>query len=106
MFQSDQDTTIVSGTVGQMKPYPEVFDLLQERFGLLLPDCVLIDDQEENIEAAERHGIEGMLFTSEFAPAILKNIRKRLGYPDEDEERYFEIIPGELSFDATSGPSS
>jgi 2-haloacid dehalogenase len=54
---------IVSGQEGVGKPDPEIFEILQERIGHSLGDCIFIDDSPPNIEAAREAGLDAILFT-------------------------------------------
>ena len=47
-----------------IKPNPEIYRLLLHRHNLKASDCIFYDDMEKNIEAAEKEGIKGVLFTS------------------------------------------
>ena len=54
---------VVSGAEGVAKPDPAVFELLQQRIGLPLTDCVFVDDSERNVEAAAAAGLDAIRFT-------------------------------------------
>ena len=54
---------IVTGEEGVAKPDPEIFEILQERIGHALVDCIFIDDSPTNIEAAGEAGLDAILFT-------------------------------------------
>ncbi|MCL5436633.1 MAG: HAD-IA family hydrolase [Candidatus Dependentiae bacterium] len=49
---------VVSGLIGTMKPYPSMYRYLIDQHHLDPADCIYIDDQEENIEAAKNMGIK------------------------------------------------
>lgn len=49
---------IVSGLIGTMKPYGSIYEYLKKEYHLDPAECVVIDDQEENIEAAKKAGFE------------------------------------------------
>jgi len=53
---------VISGEVRMVKPEPEVFTHLLERFGLRAQETVFIDDLAANIEAARRIGLHTILF--------------------------------------------
>lgn len=59
---------IVSGEEGVIKPDPRIFAILTSRFGFRPESAVFIDDVPENVEAARRCGLHGILFTT---PAAL-----------------------------------
>lgn len=45
-----------------IKPQPEIYDLLMERYGLVPEECVFMDDILVNVEAAQKAGIHGIHF--------------------------------------------
>ena len=45
-----------------MKPEPEIYRSLFERFSLKPEECFFIDDREDNIAAGEAFGMKGFLF--------------------------------------------
>ena len=53
---------ILSYEVKMIKPMPEIYRLLLERYALKPEECVFLDDSEENIEGARRAGIQTVLF--------------------------------------------
>lgn len=55
-------TLYVSGYTGYMKPEQEAFNNLLKEEDLRAEDCFFIDDQRENIKAAEALGIESVQF--------------------------------------------
>ena len=66
------DNYVVSGNVGLVKPDHRIFRLLLDRFSLMAEDCIFVDDNPNNVTAAEEIGLEGILFTGAEA------LRKRL----------------------------
>lgn len=54
---------IVSGQEGVAKPDPRIFEILQKRIGVALADCIFIDDSLSNVKAAEKSGMDTILFT-------------------------------------------
>ena len=54
---------VVSGYVKCLKPSPEIYQLLLDRYSLKASDCVFIDDNAANVTGAEAVGIHGILFT-------------------------------------------
>lgn len=57
------DGIVVSGEVKMMKPEPEIFRHLLEKFTLQAPDCLFIDDMPYNTAAAEDLGFQTVTFT-------------------------------------------
>ena len=55
---------VVSGYVKCLKPSPEIYQLLLDRYSLKASDCVFIDDNAANVAGAEAVGIRGIRFTS------------------------------------------
>ena len=51
------DGDVVSCEVGIVKPMPEIYDLLLERFDLDPAETIFIDDRKENVDAAAEKGI-------------------------------------------------
>ena len=60
------DDLIISGEIGLIKPHPAIFNHVLEKHGLLKEECLFIDDQLENIEAAERLAIPSVHFTNAY----------------------------------------
>lgn len=47
-----------------IKPEPEIYQLLLERYGLKAEECVFLDDTEKNIKGALAAGMHGIIFKS------------------------------------------
>jgi putative hydrolase of the HAD superfamily len=60
------DVIVDSGWVGMRKPQPEIYHLTVERLGdgLTPPDCLFVDDNELNVEAARELGMTAVQFHS------------------------------------------
>jgi len=58
------DGGIFSGDVNCIKPEPDIYALLQSRYGLDPAQTVFIDDLLANIQAAQTHGWQGIHFES------------------------------------------
>ena len=56
------DGEVVSCEEHVVKPEPEIFRLLLDRYSLDPAECIFIDDRVDNIEASEREGICGFHF--------------------------------------------
>lgn len=63
-FLNDFKNVIVSGKEKTRKPFPKIYEILLGRFDLNPENCVFIDDNLDNIKAAEEFGISGIHFTS------------------------------------------
>ena len=48
-----------------VKPMPEIYSLLIERYELIPEECVFLDDVEENIRAAQPFGIHTILYENQ-----------------------------------------
>lgn len=56
-FFSLFDGIVVSGQVGALKPYPEIYEYILKKYGLDPKKSLFIDDQQENIIGANSVGI-------------------------------------------------
>lgn len=57
------DGKIISGKVALVKPDPAIYEYLLDTYNLDAHDTILIDDQLENIIAAQHRGIAGIHYT-------------------------------------------
>ncbi|MDO5496228.1 MAG: HAD family phosphatase [bacterium] len=72
---------VVSSLEGVVKPSPEIFEILIDRYGLTPSRTLFIDDREENTAAAARLGFHVHTFdTPGGAPALRAHMRE-LGLP-------------------------
>ena len=63
-FLPQLDDYLLSGMVGVAKPDAEIFRLFLQRIDRRAEDCVFIDDSQANIDAANRLGFTGLLYTT------------------------------------------
>lgn len=63
-FINDVDGKVVSGFVNMIKPQPEIYKYLLEKYRLVPAQSVFIDDRMDNVEAARQAGINGIQFVS------------------------------------------
>lgn len=63
-FLSYTDGGVISYQDHFVKPQPEIYELLLKRYHLNPDECVFIDDLKENIEAAKKQGMYGIIFQS------------------------------------------
>ena len=56
------DGVVVSAFEKCVKPQPEIFHILMDRFKLDANECIFIDDIPENVAGAEAVGIKGVQF--------------------------------------------
>jgi 2-haloacid dehalogenase len=59
-FLAGFDGVIVSGDERLLKPEPEIYNLLLDRYGLKAEDCIFIDDSKANIEGARAVGMHAI----------------------------------------------
>lgn len=62
-FLTGFDGIVVSGDERLLKPEPEIYRLLLDRYGLQAADCVFIDDSHANVEGARAVGMHAVHFT-------------------------------------------
>lgn len=62
-FLPYMDGVVFSHECHLMKPEWEIYKYLCDSYSLLPSECVFIDDNAENIEAARKFGIHGICFT-------------------------------------------
>ena len=67
------DRYVVSGAERLIKPDYRLFHVLLDRYGLNAGECVFVDDNPDNVAAAETLGRKGIVFTGAEA------LRKQLG---------------------------
>ena len=58
------EPVVLSCDIGVKKPIKEAFILLLGQLGASAGECIMVDDKPENIDAARRLGIDGIVFTS------------------------------------------
>ena len=64
------DRYVVSGAEGYVKPDPRLFQILLDRYHLKAEGCTFIDDNPDNVAAATKLGMRGIVFTN------AENLRK------------------------------
>ena len=62
-FLKQMDGYIISSKVKLIKPNPEIYKLLESKFGIKLSESIFVDDRQINVDAAEKLGMKGILFT-------------------------------------------
>lgn len=74
-FVDDMDGALFSYQVKLIKPEPEIYQALFDKFQLKPEECVFMDDNEKNIIAARKAGMHGILFENkEQAEVELKKV--------------------------------
>jgi 2-haloacid dehalogenase len=66
------DRYVVSGAERLIKPDYRLFHVLLDRYGLKAGECVFVDDNPDNVAAAETLGMKGIVFTG--AEALHKQL--------------------------------
>jgi len=56
------DDQLISSEEHLIKPEPEIYERLLEKFDLKAEECVFTDDKAINVEAAVKVGLEGIIF--------------------------------------------
>jgi len=71
-FLREFDGMVVSGIEKCVKPDPQIYNILLNRYHLKAQDCIFTDDNPANIEGAKALGFDTVLFTSS------QNLRRAL----------------------------
>ena len=73
------DGVVISCEYKLLKPEPEIYETLFEKFSLDPAECVFIDDMQENIDGAAACGMDGICFSPSFEDvSVLKEkLRER-----------------------------
>jgi 2-haloacid dehalogenase len=77
-FLKEFDGTVVSGDERLLKPQPEIYQLLMQRYSVVPASAVFIDDKLENVETARRLGLHGIHFVE---PTAVRTALRGLGLP-------------------------
>lgn len=59
------DGGIISYQVGHVKPEPEIYKALLDKYDLIASECIFLDDRKTNIEGAIKIGMSGEQITSD-----------------------------------------
>lgn len=62
-FLADTDGALFSFQVRQVKPEPEIYQSLFQKYNLKAEECIFLDDRQDNIDGAKAQGMEGICFT-------------------------------------------
>lgn len=69
------DGIVVSADIHIIKPDIRIYQHLLETYQLQAEECLFIDDRQENIDAAKRIGMQGVVFRNNY-----DEIREKLGF--------------------------
>lgn len=58
------DRYVVSAAEGLVKPDTRLFQVLLDRYAMKAEECIFVDDNETNVEAARSMGMRGIVFLS------------------------------------------
>jgi putative hydrolase of the HAD superfamily len=61
-FIHEVDGMVISAVEKMVKPEPDIYQLLMERYGLVAEECIFLDDRADNIETARQLGMAGIVF--------------------------------------------
>ena len=61
------DGAVISALVRQVKPGPEIYRTLLERYRLRPEDCLFVDDVQQNVDGAVAVGMHAVRFTGDAA---------------------------------------
>ena len=64
LFLDLLDGGIVSYQVHALKPEPEIYQILLDKYGLQAEECLFFDDRADNVESAKALGIRAVQVTS------------------------------------------
>lgn len=56
------DGWVISSEEKYIKPEPEIYQILFKKFHLNPEECIFTDDRAENIQGAQRQGMDGIVF--------------------------------------------
>ncbi|MBR1392835.1 MAG: HAD family phosphatase [Ruminococcus sp.] len=73
-FVSHTDGGVFSCHYHEIKPYPQIFSILCEKYGIDPADSVFIDDSPKNVEGSNAFGIRAILYTGQTPEELFKEI--------------------------------
>lgn len=69
------DGIVFSAPIKMAKPQPEIYKHLFHTYHLSPADCFFLDDKPENIRAAKKVGMDGLVFTGD-----INIVKERIGF--------------------------
>ena len=72
-FLNYLDGYLISYEVKLMKPSPDIYMALCQKYNLNPEECLMIDDLKENVEGARSCGFSGLVFESTKTPEIFQH---------------------------------
>ena len=64
LFRQDMSGGVISYEIKKLKPYPEIYQHLLQKYNLIPEECLFFDDRAENTEGARKQGIHAITVTS------------------------------------------
>ena len=72
VFLNDIDGMVVSYQIHKIKPDPDIYRYLLQKYSLKAEECIFFDDRNDNTVAAQKLGIQAV--TVESKDVLMKNI--------------------------------
>ncbi|MGC2310209.1 MAG: HAD-IA family hydrolase [Candidatus Babeliaceae bacterium] len=74
----DREHCFISGQIGYLAPQPEFYQAFLKKYNLKPEECLVIDDQEENIIAAQKCGMHAHYFKNNNFELLEKKLQEVL----------------------------
>ena len=81
VFLNDIDGMVVSYQIHKIKPDPDIYRYLLQKYSLKAEECIFFDDRNDNTVAAQKLGIQAV--TVESKDVLMKNIDMLLNQSGE-----------------------
>lgn len=72
----DPENIVISGNIGMIKPQPTIYNYIINKFNLDPHNTIFIDDQAENVNAAQKWGMTGLLLENNNYKKLKANLIK------------------------------
>lgn len=72
------DGIVYSADIKQIKPYNQIYYHLLQKYNLVADQCLFLDNQQENIEAAKNLGINTMLCTKKSMKSLGNKLHRNM----------------------------
>lgn len=96
-FLSMMDGGVFSFSVGYMKPHEEIYKILLNRYKIDPEKAIFFDDKEENIEAAKKLGIKGVVLNAPDSTIVYNALKSYSVREIAMETIYCKIMNNEIS---------
>jgi len=84
------------GAVKNLKPNPDVYELILEKHNFLPEECLIVEDSLIGVEAANRAGIEVAVIKDKYSDINRDKINQRSNYQFENFEELYNQIKQEI----------